>query len=153
ALLREVVVADLLPGERKLIDLQLARSLEARLARDGPSVEQTAAIAHHYTSAHEWPAALRASVRAADAAEQAHAHAEAAALLERAADLFDRVPDPASLAGGDLATILDRAAKNHYAELNTDREEALLRRAVSLVDERTEPRRAARLLGHLHEAQ
>ncbi|MGZ4287600.1 MAG: BTAD domain-containing putative transcriptional regulator [Solirubrobacteraceae bacterium] len=153
ALLREVVVADLLPGERKLIDLQLARSLEARLARGGPSLDLPAAIAHHYTSAHEWPAALRASVRAAEAAEHVHAHAEAAALLERADDLFDRVPDPASLAGGDRATILDRAAENHYLELNTGREEALLRRALSLVDERTGPRRAARLLGHLHEAQ
>jgi predicted ATPase len=83
ALLREVVADDLLPGERSALDLALASALEARAERDGMSVYLAAGIAHHYTAAGDQPAALRANVRAADAAERVHAYGQAAALLER----------------------------------------------------------------------
>src|SRR5919197_491387 len=86
ALLREVVADDLLPGERSALDLALASALEARAERDGMSVYLAAGIAHHYTAAGDQPAALRANVRAADAAERVHAYGQAAALLERLAD-------------------------------------------------------------------
>lgn len=153
ALLREVVHDDLLPGERADIDLRLARALEARLERDGASAHLTAAIAHHYASAGDQAAALAASARAADAAEIVHAYGEAAALLERIVQLFDRVPDAEALAGADRATILARAAQNHGLEGNHARQEALARAALALVDERAEPRRAASLLVTLHDAQ
>jgi DNA-binding CsgD family transcriptional regulator/tetratricopeptide (TPR) repeat protein len=153
ALLREVVDADLLPGERAAIDLRLARALEARAERDGLSVYTTAAIAHHYASAGDLPAALRASVRAADAAERVHAYGQAASLLERADGLFDRVPDPEVLAGADRAAILGRAARDHGLEGEAQRQLALARAALALVDERAEPHRAARLLETLREAQ
>lgn len=152
ALLREVVENDLLPGERAAIDLHLAHALEAR-AGDGMSVYVTAAIAHHYASAGEAPAALRASVRAADAAERVYAYGQAAALLERAVGLFDRVPEAEALAGADRVTILGRAAVDHGLEGDAQRQEALARAALALVDERAEPRRAARLLETLREAQ
>jgi DNA-binding CsgD family transcriptional regulator len=153
ALLREVVEADLLPGERAAINLRLARALEARAERDGLSVYVTAAIAHHYASAGDLPAALRASVHAADAAERVHAYGQAAALLERAVELFDRVPDPEALAGADRAAILGRAARDHGLEGDSQRQAALARAALALVDERADPRRAARLLETLREAQ
>src|SRR5919198_937036 len=69
-LLREVVADDLLPGERSALDLALASALEGRAERDGMSVYLAAGIAHHYTAAGDQPAALRANVRAADAAER-----------------------------------------------------------------------------------
>jgi DNA-binding CsgD family transcriptional regulator/tetratricopeptide (TPR) repeat protein len=153
ALLREVVDDDLLPGERAAIDLRLARTLEARAERDGLGVYLAAAIAHHYASAGDQPAALRASVRAADAAEGVHAYGQAAALLERAVELFDRVPDPEAVAGADRVTILGRAAEDHLREGDSARQEALARAALALVDEHAEPHRAARLLETLHDAQ
>jgi DNA-binding CsgD family transcriptional regulator/tetratricopeptide (TPR) repeat protein len=153
ALLREVVDDDLLPGERAAIDLRLARALEARAERDGLSVYLSAAIAHHYASAGDQPAALRASVLAAGAAEGVHAYAQAAALLERAVELFDRVPEPETVAGVDRATLLGRAAEDHLRDGDSTRQEALARAALALVDEQAEPRRAARLLETLHDAQ
>jgi DNA-binding CsgD family transcriptional regulator len=153
ALLREVVDDDLLPGERAAIDLRLAHALEARAEREGPGVYLSAAIAHHYASAGDQPAALRAAVRAADAAESVHAYGQAAALLERTVELFDRVADPEALAGADRVTLLGRAAEAHRREGDTTRQEALVRAALALVDERDEPRRAARLLETLHDAQ
>ena len=153
ALLREVVLDDLLPGERAAIDLRLARALEARVQRHGPSVYVTAAIAHHYASAGDQPAALRTAVSAADAAERVHAYGEAAALLERAIELFDRVPEAEALAGADRVTLLGRAALDHGLGEETAREEALARAALALVDEQAEPHQAARLLEILHRAQ
>jgi DNA-binding CsgD family transcriptional regulator len=153
ALLREVVDDDLLPGERAAIDLRLARALEARAHRDGMSVYVAVAIAHHYASAGESPAALRASVHAADAAERVHAYGQAAELLERVVALFDRVPDARSLAGADRAEILRRAAGDHGLEGDAQRQEALARAGLALIDERAQPHQAARLLEELREAQ
>jgi DNA-binding CsgD family transcriptional regulator/tetratricopeptide (TPR) repeat protein len=153
ALLREVVDDDLLPGERAAIDLRLARALEARVERDGPSVYLSAAIAHHYASGGDAPAALRASVRAAKAAERVHAYGQAAHLLERAIESFDRVPNPDELAGASRAEIFQRAARCHGLEGDSHRKEALARAGLALVDEREQPHLAARLLDSLSGAQ
>jgi ATP/maltotriose-dependent transcriptional regulator MalT len=153
ALLREVVEDDLLPGERTAIHLRLARALETRIEDGGPNVYLTAGIAYHCAAAGDQPAALRWSVRAADAAERVHAYGEAASLLERVIELFDRVPDAESRAGADRVTILGRAAQDHGLEGNGARQEALARAALALVDERAQPRRAARLFEQLYDAQ
>jgi ATP/maltotriose-dependent transcriptional regulator MalT len=153
ALLREVVHDDLLPGERAAIDLRFARALEAHAEREGLSVHLAAGIAHHYAAAGDQPAALRAAVRAADAAERVHAYGEAAALLERAVGLFERVADAEELAGADRATLLGRAAEDHHLDGDATRQEAVARSALALVDERAEPHRAARLLETLSLAQ
>ena len=153
ALLREVVDDDLLPGERSALDLALASALESRAGRDGMSVYLAAGIAHHYTAAGDQPAGLRASVRAADAAERVHAYGQAAALLERAIELFDRVPNPEELAGADRVALLQRAATAHQLDGDSARQEALARAALALVDERAEPRKAAGLLDRLADAE
>src|SRR3954471_21586054 len=95
ALLREVVADDLLPGERAALHLALARALERR-AEGLPGhggAHLAAGIAYHYSESGDQPAALAASVRAAQAAEAVHAHGEAAALYSRALQLWDRVAD------------------------------------------------------------
>jgi DNA-binding CsgD family transcriptional regulator/tetratricopeptide (TPR) repeat protein len=153
ALLREVVDDDLLPGERSALDLALAAALEARAERDGMGVYLAAGIAHHYTSAGDQPAGLRASVRAAEMAEGVHAYAQAAALLERAIELFDRVADAEALVGADRVTLMQRAAVAHQLDGDSARQEAVARAALALVDERAEPRRAAQLLEHLASAE
>jgi DNA-binding CsgD family transcriptional regulator/tetratricopeptide (TPR) repeat protein len=153
ALLREVVDDDLLPGERSALDLALAAALEARAERDGMGVYLAAGIAHHYISAGDQPAGLRASVRAADMAESVRAYGQAAALLERALELFDRVPDAEALAGADRVALLQRAASAHQLDGDSARQEAVTRAALALIDERAEPRRAARLLDRLADAE
>jgi DNA-binding CsgD family transcriptional regulator/tetratricopeptide (TPR) repeat protein len=153
ALLREVVHDDLLPGERAALDLRLARALEARAERAGLGVYLAAAIAHHYASAGDQPAALRASVRAADAAESVHAYGQAADLLERAVGLFDRVADPEAVAGADRTELLARAAEARQLDGDTVRQEALAGAALALIDERADPRRAVRVLETLQHAQ
>ena len=153
ALLGEVVGDDLLPGERRAIDLRLAQALELRAERDGMSPYLAAAIAHHFTSAGDRSAALRTAVRAADAAEHVHAYGQAAALFEHAVELFERVPDAEQVAGMDRLELLARAAMDHKLEGNSAREEMLARAALAEVDEQVEPRRAARFLDILQDAQ
>ncbi|HEX2084456.1 MAG TPA: AAA family ATPase, partial [Solirubrobacteraceae bacterium] len=100
ALLREAVVDDLLPGERSELHLALAEALERRLDdADGASVDPAAEVAHHYAEAGDRPRAFAAALRAASDAEKVHANGEAAALLERALELWHRVPDPEQVAG------------------------------------------------------
>ncbi|HEU4974551.1 MAG TPA: AAA family ATPase [Baekduia sp.] len=155
ALLREAVEDDLLPGEHAELHLGLARALEARLGQDSCGrVERATAVAHHYDVAGAQPEALRASVRAAQGARQVLALSEAAALYERALQLWDRVEagggDPATLAGLDRIDLLAHAA---YAnDGNPARAVSLVRKALELVDRRAEPARAAMLLNRLGKA-
>ena len=153
ALLREVVDDDLLPGERAELHMALARALEGRLASGAPAVWVTAGIAYHYRVAGDQPAALRASVRAAQAASGVHAHGEAAALLERALEVWDRVPDAEALAGTTHPDLLIQAAVAHRSNSDDHRRSELLQEALRELDEETEPRRVAGALGELAGAQ
>ena len=153
ALLREVVHDDLLPGEHAELHLALARALEAQLAETGEDAIITAGIAHHYFSAGCQHEALVASVRAADAAERVHAHGEAGALLERALDLWPRVPDAMAQIGCDRIELVRRAGRALINDGAHPRAEALLKQAIADVDEQRDPRLAAGLLELLSRAQ
>jgi DNA-binding CsgD family transcriptional regulator/tetratricopeptide (TPR) repeat protein len=150
ALLREAVYDDLLPGERADLHRVLARALEEQAATTGRrSAQRAAAIAHHYFAAGDQPAALLAAVRAGVAAMEVHAYQEGAALFERALELWDRVPDAAALTGSDEAELLERAAACHFYADDLARSVTLVRRALKLVDETADPRRAAWLQASL----
>jgi DNA-binding CsgD family transcriptional regulator len=155
ALLREVVADDLLPGERADLHLALARTLEERAAGlpAHGGAHLAAGIAHHYYAAGDQPAALAASVRAADAANGVHAHGEAAALLQRALRLWDRVPNARELTGFDHVELLYRAAMATGGELEPARAESFLRAALAEVDEVADPQRAAVLLERMAREQ
>jgi DNA-binding CsgD family transcriptional regulator len=153
ALLREVVHDDLLPGEHAELHLALARALERRAAAGGDGAWISAGIAHHYRSAGDQPAALRASVAAARAASKVHAHGEAAALLERALEIWDRVPDAERLAEASHAEILVRAAAAHRSNVDDHRRFELLKLAVAEIDEQEHPKRLAEVLGEMASAQ
>jgi len=155
ALLREVVHDDLLPGEHAELHLALARALERRAQAGAEGVWITAGMAHHFRSAGDQPAALKASVQAAAAAGRVHAHGEAAGLLERALEIWDRVPDAEALAGASHAEILVRAAAAHRSNVDDHRRAELLRQAVAEHERRSDPdpHALAEVLGELASAQ
>src|SRR3954468_17027720 len=144
ALLREVVVDDLLPGERAAMHLALAQALE-RKAQGLPGAHLAAGIAHHYLESGDQPKALVASVRAAEAAEGVHANGEAAALYSRALKLWDRCPAAEQLAGRDHVALLRAAAWTTGREHEPMRAETYLRAALAELGDR-DPARAADLL-------
>ncbi len=147
ALLREAVHDDLLPGERAELHRALARALESAAAGDEPGAQRAAAIAHHYLAAGDQPAALAASMRAGVAAMDVQAYREGATLFERVLELWDRVPDATGLAGTDQIEVLERAAACHFYADDVQRSVTVSKRALSLIDEAAEPRRAAWLYG------
>jgi DNA-binding CsgD family transcriptional regulator len=149
ALLREVVQDDLLPGEGMELHHALAQALERRAATGDTSVALSAAIASHQLAAGDYPAALAASVRAAAAAEAVHAPAEESALLERALELWTRVPDAEVVSGLDHVDLLSRAAEAHNLGGDRPRAEALQRAALQEIDTAVEPRKAALLMARL----
>jgi DNA-binding NarL/FixJ family response regulator len=150
ALLREVVVDDLLPGERADMHLALARALERRAdglpAHGGAHL--AAGIAHHYLASGDQPKALVASVRAAEAAEAVHANGEAGALYSRALQLWDRVANAEELVGRDHVALLRSAAVTTGKEHEPARAESYLRAALNELGD-SDPVRAAELLEHV----
>jgi DNA-binding CsgD family transcriptional regulator/tetratricopeptide (TPR) repeat protein len=152
ALLREVVDDDLLPGERASLHLALARALEPTIdERSGAAL--IGAVAHHYAAAGAQPEALAWSVRAAAAAESVYAHGEARALLERALELWDRVPDAEERAGADRVTLLMRASNAARALGHPGRQLALTQAALELLGPDPDPCRAADLLEDIARAE
>jgi DNA-binding CsgD family transcriptional regulator/tetratricopeptide (TPR) repeat protein len=147
ALLREVVYDDLLPGERSELHLALARALERRCADGKEEAWLATQVAHHYRRAGDQPAALRASVRAADAAEHVGAHGAAAAVLDHALELWERVDNAEEFAGTDHAGLRLRAAEAHYLDGSDHRALQLAEHAAEGMDEATEPARRAIALG------
>ena len=152
ALLREVVHDDLLPGERTEMHAALARALEERISFGDSGAHVTAQAAHHWKAAGDQPAAFAAAVRAAAAAERVNAFAEAQSLLERALELWDRVPDPERLAGATRVELLERAASAADSAGDPVRQEAFLRRALDLVEDSGDELRNVRLLHALANA-
>jgi ATP/maltotriose-dependent transcriptional regulator MalT len=153
ALLREVVADDLLPGERSELHLALAGALERRAAEQGDGAHLSAGIAHHYYAAGDQAAALTASVKAGKGADAVHAHGEAAAQFERALDLWERVPDAEEVAGIEQVELYRLAANENAAEGDYARQEHMLKKGLSLIDNDAEPRRAAMLMEPLARAQ
>ncbi len=152
ALLREVVEDDLLPGERAALHLALGRALEQRVDEQAGAV-LTAAVAHHFAAAGEQPAALEWSVHAATAAERVYAHGEAGALLERALELWDRVPDAEQRAGEDHVGLLWRAGQAASALGHPGRQLALYETALGELDPAADPHRASKMLEGIARAQ
>ena len=143
ALLREVVYEDLLPGERTEMHGALAGALEERIEGGERGAHVTAQAAHHWAAAGNQPRGLAAAVRAALAAERVNAFSEAQALFERVLSLWERVPEPEELAGIDEFELLRHAAVAADQAGDPTRQEALLRRALQLVDAEADPDRAA----------
>ena len=153
ALLREALHDDLLPGERCELHLALATLLEQRSPPGEGQLELAAMIARHYAAAGDQRAALRTTVSAAQAANRAYAPAEAAALAERALELWPRVPDAAQEVGLDHVGLLMLAAEAHDLGHDRARGEHLLQEAMRELDPDRDPRRYSALLTRLTTVQ
>jgi predicted ATPase len=139
ALLREVIDADLLPGERARLHAALAQALTERpeLADGSPAVA-AAELAAHWDAAGEPTRALPARVQAGLAADRAHAFPEAQRHYERALQLWEQVLQPDALAGTDRVELLTRAADAASASGRSQRALALLTTALELLDPATD---------------
>jgi DNA-binding CsgD family transcriptional regulator/tetratricopeptide (TPR) repeat protein len=152
ALLREVVEAGLLPGERARLHAGYAHALTERpeLAPGAPAVA-AAELAAHWDAAGVPDRALPARIQAGLATERARAFAEAYQHYERALELWEQLPDPGRPAGLDRVDLLARAAEAAAFTGAAQRAVELLEDAHSRLDLTAEPVRAAMLLARLGE--
>jgi DNA-binding CsgD family transcriptional regulator/tetratricopeptide (TPR) repeat protein len=146
ALLREVIDADLLPGERTRLQGRLAHMLTQRpeLA-DGPPAVAAAEVAAHWDAAGEPTRALPARVQAGLAADRARAFPEAQRHYERALVLWEQVTDPGRATGLDQAELLARTADAASASGRSERALALMTTALDQLDSAIDPVRVALL--------
>jgi DNA-binding CsgD family transcriptional regulator len=150
ALLREVVDAALLPGERARLHTAYAHALTERpeLSAGSPTVA-AAELATHWDAVGDPTKALLARVQAGLAAEQAHAFPEAQRHYERALQLWEQVPNPGRPAGLDHIDLLARTADATAFTGAAQPATQLLEDALGRVDQGAEPVQAAVLLGRL----
>jgi DNA-binding CsgD family transcriptional regulator/tetratricopeptide (TPR) repeat protein len=115
ALVHEAVLDEVLPGELARLHRAYAQALLADVPGDaGPGGsdggDRWARLAHHWSAAGDYDAALGAAVRAGFAAERATAVPEAHRYLEWSVRLWDRAVDPIAATGCDRGELLARAA-------------------------------------------
>ncbi|WP_269191634.1 helix-turn-helix transcriptional regulator [Blastococcus sp. VKM Ac-2987] len=140
ALLREAVLADLLPGER----VGLHAAIAAYLA-DRPDAGTAAERAHHARGSNDLPAALSASLEAAAEACRVGAPAEQLQHLEGALALWSAVPDATGRAGRDQVALLTETAATARTVGELHRAVALLRSALEVLGPDGDPARRARV--------
>src|SRR3954470_11621802 len=140
ALLREAVLADLLPGERVRLHAAVAAYLTAN-----PSAGTAAERAHHARESNDLPAALGASLEAAAEAKRAGAPAEQLQHLEAALALWPAVPDAAARAGSSQIELLLETAGAARSGGDVHRGIALLRSARDTLGQDGDPLLRARV--------
>jgi len=145
ALLGEAIADDLLPGERTALHRRIADRLEAGADGDDAPARIAGEVAHHRWAAHDTGPAVAASVRAAVAAADARAYSEADAHWTRALEAW---PDEGEVEGFDHAAALLEAAEAAIFVGDQRRAGDLDTQALTYIDPRTDPLRAA--LGHWH---
>jgi DNA-binding CsgD family transcriptional regulator/tetratricopeptide (TPR) repeat protein len=111
ALTRDALYDDMLPGERTRLHAAYGAALSADPTLLGEDANVAATLAHHWYAALDLPRALAASVQAGRQASRAFAPAEAARHLERALQIWPRVPDAAEVAGVDWPALHIMAAE------------------------------------------
>jgi DNA-binding CsgD family transcriptional regulator/tetratricopeptide (TPR) repeat protein len=130
ALTRDAVYEDMLPGERVRLHAAYAAALDRDPALAGGEAD-AAALAYHWYAALDLPRALPASVGAAMRAMIAGAPAEALRLLERALEIWPRVPDAQERTGLDRVDLSRLAANAAYRYGALDRAQSLLADALA----------------------
>ncbi|WP_369140665.1 helix-turn-helix transcriptional regulator [Modestobacter versicolor] len=140
ALLREAVLADLLPGERVRLHGEVAAHLAAN-----PGAGTAAERAHHARESNDLPGAFTASLEAADAARRVGAPAEQLQHLEAALALWSAVPDAAERAGREQWVLLLDTAAAARAVGELHRGVGLLRSAQQLLGPDGDPVARARV--------
>lgn len=122
ALAREAVADDMLPGERAGLHAAYGEVLSSRPGLGGDDPAAIAAdLALHWYAALNLPRALPASIDAADGALRRFAPSEALQHLERALQMWPRVPDAQTLTGVDQVELLMRSGRAAFASGGLDR--------------------------------
>ncbi len=131
ALTRDAVYEDMLPGERGALHASYGETLtrEPSLAWDDAALP--AALAYHWYAALELPRALPAAIDAARYALATFAPAEAQRHLERALEIWPRVPDAEQRTGADQAEVATLAGDAAYEAGDIDRSLSLLDQALT----------------------
>ncbi len=138
ALAREVVEADLLPGERTALHAAFASGLAARPGADhDPATAARAAL--HWGEAHDAAEALRWSVRAGDAARRAYGFAEAATHMQHVLETWDAVAEPAATAGRPRLSVAAAAATSLVLGNRLPRARALIEAELARDDAHPDP--------------
>ncbi len=144
ALMQEATYEDLLPGERRRLHRAFAEAVAARIVGSGADAAgHWAELAYHWSAARDDTRALDATVRAAIAAEEAYAFADALRHFETAIDLWSSLEDPEGVAGLSLASLLDRASTVASIDGQTRRGAALREAAIAELDADADPITAA----------
>ncbi|WP_426513550.1 helix-turn-helix transcriptional regulator [Dactylosporangium sp. McL0621] len=128
ALTRDALYDDMLPGERVRLHTAYGEALshDPKLLDDDRGVAAT--LAHHWYAALDLPRALSASVQAGRQAGAGYTPAEALRHLERALQIWPRVPDAAECAGLDWTHLSLLAAEAAWGAGESGR-------ALSIVDQ------------------
>jgi DNA-binding NarL/FixJ family response regulator len=145
ALTRDAIYGDTLPRERVRIHAAYGEALSADPGLAGGNVAVAAALALHWTAAHDLPRALVACVEAAQLAA-GYAPAEALRHLERALEIWPQVPDAAERSGIDVVEALRRAGQSAYAAGALDRSLAMFDEALAELGPAADPERRALLM-------
>jgi DNA-binding CsgD family transcriptional regulator/tetratricopeptide (TPR) repeat protein len=132
-LMTDVVVGELLPGERMDLHRRYAAALESAWARELPGVD--ARLAHHWYGAGDRDRAAVAAVAAAEAADRVRGYAEAHRHWLRAAWLAGEVPAPLV----PRTTCLERAAEVAHLAGDADQAVALLAERLDLLEPPDDP--------------
>jgi DNA-binding CsgD family transcriptional regulator/tetratricopeptide (TPR) repeat protein len=145
ALARDAVYHDMLPGERAGWHVAYAQALSANPDLAADQAGAPAALAHHWLAALDLPAALPALLAAAKASAM-YAPAEQLTHLERALEIWPRVPDAATLTGTDLIEVLTEAGDAAYRAGSVDRSRSLVGQALADLGESGSVSRRALLM-------
>jgi DNA-binding CsgD family transcriptional regulator/tetratricopeptide (TPR) repeat protein len=147
ALIREVVYADLLPGERTRLHVRYAEALE-RDQSLAPPGRAAVEVAHHWYAVAKQHAtrALRAAWRAAAESDRSLAYAEQLHMLTQVLDLWERVPDAAAQLGTGRQAVLEEAIRAALLAGEGDRAMSLIMIALAEIDPQADPARAGRIL-------
>ncbi len=127
-LMTDVVVGELLPGERMDLHRRYATALESPWARELPGVD--ARLAHHWYGAGDRDRAATAAVAAAETADRVRGYAEAHRHWLRAARLAGELAAPPL----PRAACLERAAEAAHLAGDADQAVALLAERLGLLD-------------------
>ncbi|MGF7236853.1 MAG: helix-turn-helix transcriptional regulator [Frankia sp.] len=145
ALARDAVYGDMLPGERVGWHVAYGTALSAAPELAAADAAVHAELALHWFRALDLPAALPAFLAAA-ARSSAYAPAEQLRHLERALEIWPRVPQAADLTGTDAVEVLRAAADAAIRAGSIDRALSLLDQALADLGETGSVSRRALLL-------
>ena len=146
ALVREAIHTDLLPGERGRFHTAYAQALEERVRENAdPSECCSSEIAEHWFAAHNHAKAFPAALAAMEQARASYAYGDAAAMGERALDLWQNLPDAERVSGMSHVDLLAKTASALRNAGDGERSLAMVTEAIDECDDRTGVR-FARLL-------